>query len=259
MKQHIIILLISAMVFSSQSKDLSTAFKDKQQRYPRVRTAMLEKDSSLRKLFTDRNLVYPPQKLFIRVFKQEKVLEVWTFSASDSKFKKVRDYTICRTSGNLGPKRREGDLQIPEGFYHIDRFNPKSSFYLSLGINYPNRSDQILGKKGNLGGDIFLHGGCATIGCIPITDDYIKEVYWLAVQAKSNGQSKIPVHIFPAKLDNRTMAQLKKSFSDNDILIKFWENLQIGYEWFEKTRSLPAISVNQHGVYQFSSISKKRI
>jgi murein L,D-transpeptidase YafK len=254
MKQHIVILLISAMIFSSQSKDPST-FKDKQQRYPRVRTAMLEKDSLLRKLFAGQGLVYPPHNLFIRVFKQEKVLEVWTFSASDSKFKKVRDYPICRTSGSLGPKRREGDLQIPEGFYHIDRFNPKSSFYLSLGINYPNRSDQILGKKGDLGGDIFLHGGCVTVGCIPITDDYIKEVYWLAVQAKAEGQSKIPVHIFPTKLDNHTMAQFKKTSAENETLIKFWENLQIGYEWFEKHRNLPKISVNSDGIYQFSTSS----
>lgn len=251
MQQHIVILLISAMIFSCQSKDPST-FKDKQQRYPRVRTAMLEKDSSLRKLFANQGLAYPPQNLFIRVFKKEKIVEVWTFSASDTIFKKVRDYPICRTSGNLGPKRREGDLQIPEGFYHIDRFNPKSSFYLSLGINYPNQSDKILGKKGDLGGDIFLHGGCATIGCVPITDDYIKEVYWLAVQAKSNSQSKIPVHIFPAKLDNHMMAQLKESFSGNEMLIKFWENLKIGYEWFEKTRRLPVISVDRYGVYQFT-------
>ena len=255
MKQHIVILLISAMVFSSQSKDPSTTFKDKQQRYPRVRTAMLEKDSSLRKLFADRGLVYPPHNLFIRVFKQEKVLEVWTFAASDSNFKKVRDYAICRTSGNLGPKRREGDLQIPEGFYHIDRFNPKSSFYLSLGINYPNRSDQILGKKGDLGGDIFLHGGCVTVGCIPITDDYIKEVYWLAAQATSNGQAKIPVHIFPTKLDIDKIKQLKKKYATQETLIKFWENLQTGYQWFEKHRNLPKISVNSDGIYQFSTSS----
>ena len=222
-----------------------------------MRTAIKEKDAPLRKLFANQGLAYPPQNLFIRVFKKEKSVEVWTFSASDTIFKKVRDYPICRTSGNLGPKRREGDLQIPEGFYHIDRFNPNSNFYLSLGINYPNRSDKILGKKGDLGGDIFLHGGCVTIGCIPITDKYIKEVYWLAVQAKSKGQSKIPVHIFPAKLDNHMMTQLKETFSDNKMLIKFWENLKIGYEWFEKSRKLPAISVDRYGVYQFTDPTSK--
>ena len=187
----------------------------------------------------DKGLIYPPQILFIRVFKQEKVLEVWTLSRSDGIFKKIFDYPICRTSGILGPKRREGDLQIPEGFYYIERFNPKSNFYLSLGINYPNHSDQIFGKKGNLGGDIFLHGGCATIGCIPITDEYIKEVYLLAVQTKSNGQEKIPVHIFPAKLDRPMMTQLRKTYNADATLVRFWENLQIGYQWFEKHRNLP--------------------
>ena len=254
MKQHIVILITSAMIFSCQSADIQT-FKDKQLKYSRVQTAMKEKDVPLRKLFANRGFVYPPQNIFIRIFKKEKIVEIWAFSAPEAVFKKVRDYTICRTSGNLGPKRREGDLQIPEGFYHIDRFNPKSSFYLSLGINYPNRSDQILGKKGDLGGDIFLHGGCATIGCIPITDDYIKEVYWLAVQAKSKGQSKIPVHIFPTKLDIGTIKHLKKKYATQETLIKFWENLQIGYQWFEKHRNLPKISVNSDVIYELSTSS----
>ena len=251
MKHGIVILTISFMISSCQPTNTRT-FKEEQQNHPRVQTAIKEKDGQLRKLFANQGLAYPPQNLFIRVFKKEKIVEVWTFSASDTIFKKVRDYPICRTSGNLGPKRREGDLQIPEGFYHIDRFNPNSNFYLSLGINYPNRSDKIWGKKGDLGGDIFLHGGCVTIGCIPITDEYIKEIYWLAVQAKAEGQTKIPVHIFPAKLDNHMMTQLKESFSGNEMLIKFWENLKIGYEWFEKSRRLPVISVDRYGAYQFT-------
>ena len=163
----------------------------------------------------------------------------------------MKHYAVCRTSGNLGPKRREGDFQIPEGFYYIDRFNPRSNFYLSLGINYPNRSDQILGKRDEPGSDIFIHGGCVTVGCIPITDEYIKEVYWVAVQAKSNGHAKIPVHIFPTKLDARAIAQLKSVFPNDDTRINFWQNLQIGYNWFERSRRLPTISVNQQGMYQF--------
>lgn len=256
MKQFIAIILLSTPLFSCLSNEVER-FKDKQLQYPRVRAAMLEKDDILRKRFEGQGLVYPPENLFIRAFKREKVLEVWTFSSTDSTYKKVHDYPICRTSGRLGPKRREGDLQIPEGFYNIDRFNPKSNFYLSLGINYPNRADQILGVKGNLGGDIFLHGGCVTIGCIPITDEYIKEVYWLAVQAKSNGQAKIPVHVFPTKLDNDSMKQLKKNTSADETLIGFWENLQSGYQWFETHHKLPNISVNLDGTYRFSAPTAK--
>ena len=256
MKHYLIVSLSFMTIFSCQLTEPQT-FKDKQQRYSRVQTAFEEKDNLLRTLFVDQGNPYPPQKLFIRVFKQEKILEVWAFSTPDAVFKLVKRYTICRTSGNLGPKRREGDLQIPEGFYFIDRFNPKSNFYLSLGINYPNQADKILGRKGELGGDIFIHGGCVTIGCIPITDEYIKEIYWLAVQAKSNGQTKIPVHIFPTKLSEPTMAGLKSTFPNDNTLINFWENLKIGYNWFEQKRKLPSISINRDGTYQFSDSSKE--
>lgn len=254
MKLYLVFSLTFTMICVCQPTSPQN-FADKQRRSPRVRAAFEEKDGSLRSLFADQGIPYPPQQLFIRIFKQEKILEVWAFSTSDAVFKLVKHYPICRTSGNLGPKRREGDLQIPEGFYHIDRFNPKSNFYLSLGINYPNQADRVLGTKGNLGGDVFIHGGCATIGCVPITDEYIKEVYWLAVQAKSNGHSKIPVHIFPTKLDDRTMTRLKSTFPNNDTLINFWKNLKIGYNWFEKSRKLSKISVNRQGVYQFSDPS----
>ena len=142
-------------------------------------------------------------------------------------------------------------------FIILNRFNPKSNFYLSLGINYPNRSDQVLGTKGKLGGDIFIHGGCVTIGCIPITDDAIKEVYWLAVQAKSNGHAKIPVHIFPTKLDDATLAKLKRDFPSNGTLITCWKNMQIGYNWFERERKLPTISVSRRGTYQFLDASEE--
>ena len=251
MKGYLIVSLSFMMTFSCQFTKPRT-FKDKQQRYSRVQTAFEEKDSQLRSLFADQGIPYPPQKLFIRVFKQEKILEAWAFSTSDAVFRLVKRYAICRTSGNLGPKRREGDLQIPEGFYFIDRFNPKSNFYLSLGINYPNQADKILGRKGELGGDIFIHGGCVTIGCVPVTDEYIKEVYWLAVQAKSNGQAKIPVHIFPTKLDDHAMARLQNTFPNDDTVINFWKNLKIGYNRFEQERRLPIISINRDGTYQFS-------
>ncbi|MDE0014660.1 MAG: hypothetical protein OXU51_00620 [Candidatus Poribacteria bacterium] len=254
MKLHIVLSLTFIMICACQLTDPQN-FADKQRRYPRVRAAFEEKDGPLRSLFAAQGIPYPPRKLFIRVFKQEKILEVWAFSTSDAVFKFVKHYPLCRTSGNLGPKRREGDLQIPEGFYYIDRFNPKSNFHLSLGINYPNQADRILGKKGELGGDIFIHGGCVTIGCVPITDEYIREVYWLAAQAKSNGHSKIPVHIFPTKLDEQTMERLKTTFPNDETLINFWKNLKIGYNWFEKSRELPKISVNRQGVYQFSDPS----
>lgn len=245
------ILLTIATISSCQSSETLT-FIEKQQTHPRVQTAIEEKDDLLRRLFEGQRLTYPPKNVYIRVFKREKILEVWIYNNADTIYKKVNEYTICRTSGDLGPKRQEGDFQIPEGFYYIDRFNPESNFYLSLGINYPNQSDRIMGKQADLGSDIFIHGGCVTVGCIPLTDDKIKEVYWLAVQAKSNGQQKIPVHIFPAKLDNTMMSHLQKTFPKNDGLIDFWTVLKVCYDWFETHKKIPEITVNREGIYQFS-------
>lgn len=245
-----VIILVSCMLVSCESKE-DQSFKEKQLTYPRVQFAHREKDVQLQNLFEKKDYEYPPQNIYVRVFKDERILEVWTKRNVDETYKKVRDYKFCATSGKLGPKRQEGDLQIPEGFYYIDRFNPNSNFFLSLGINYPNKSDKILGVKGNLGGDIFIHGGCATIGCIPITDDKVMEVYWLAVQAKSNGQEKIPVHIFPTKLDNTSFNRLKNRFQHDEGLIQFWSNLKIGHDWFVEHGNLPEITVDKQGVYHF--------
>ncbi len=178
----------------------STSFKQEQMRYPRVRDAYQKKGAACKRLFCEKNFAYPPKQIFIRVFKKEKTLEVWNLFEPDATYHLMKKYPICGISGFPGPKRKEGDCQVPEGFYHIDRFNPESQFHLSLGINYPNASDAILGQPGNLGGNIFIHGGCATIGCIPMSDDWIKEIYVLCVEAKDNGQPHIPVHIFPMRL-----------------------------------------------------------
>ena len=245
------IILVSSMLLTCKSTENYT-FREKQLTHPRVQFAQREKDIRLQNLFEKLGYEYPPQNIFIRIFKDEQKLEVWTKRKVDKTYKKVCDYEFCASSGKLGPKRQEGDLQIPEGFYYIDRFNPNSNFFLSLGINYPNKSDKILGVKGNLGGDIFIHGGCATIGCIPITDDKIMEVYWLAVQAKSNGEEKIPVHIFPSRLDNSSFNRLKNSYQNDERLIQFWSNLKIGHDWFVEHGYLPEIRVDSQGEYHFS-------
>jgi murein L,D-transpeptidase YafK len=161
----------------------------------------------------------------------------------------LKEYPFCNSSGALGPKRRQGDGQIPEGFYHIDRFNPLSNFHLSLGINYPNQADRIRGGSGDLGGDIFIHGGCVTIGCVPITDELIKEVYLIAVEAKTAGQGRIPVHIFPARMGAKGMRQLEGAASGNQELLDFWRNLKSGYDSFEQNRRLPSVTVDRQGRY----------
>jgi murein L,D-transpeptidase YafK len=189
-------------------------------------------------------------QLFLRAFKKERQLEVWVKEADDGKFKLLHTYSFCATSGTLGPKRKEGDLQIPEGIYQINHFNPQSNFYLSLGINYPNASDKILSDKRRPGGSIYIHGNCVTIGCIPITDEKIKELYILAVEARNSGQQMIPVHIFPTRLTDAGIAELLSKYASSGHK-HFWRNLKTISDDFEKTNRLTPVKVSRAGEYVF--------
>lgn len=226
-------------------------FKTAQAKYERVRKAYEEKEKNLKDLYKEKGVNFYSQQIFLRAFKEEEELELWARSNSTDKFTLIKTYPICSSSGDLGPKRMQGDRQVPEGFYHIDRFNPQSSFHLSLGISYPNASDRILGNK-NPGGDIFIHGSCVTIGCLPLTDHLIKEVYLLAVEARNNGQSKIPVHIFPFRMKEDLFAKFKARNSDDASLIHFWENIQSGFNYFEKNKTLPKVVIEPNGKYKFN-------
>ena len=223
------------------------SFKMTQQKAARVKTAYSEKWQGL-KADLKKDGISENYDMFLRVFKKEEVVEVWLQSKDAKEFKLFKTYSICASSGVLGPKRKQGDGQVPEGFYSIAVFNPYSSYHLSLGISYPNASDKIIGK-GNLGGDIMIHGNCVTIGCMPLTDNYIKEVYILAVEAKNNGQSTIPVHIFPAKLDDKGMDFLN---TEDPKQLSFWINLKTGYDIFDKSKKLPKVTVDKTGKYLFS-------
>jgi murein L,D-transpeptidase YafK len=227
----------------------STPFKQAQLKNVRVKSAYTEKEQTVREYFPEKRLPAGSFNIFMRAFKKEKIVEVWVKYNGSDRFIHLKDYDICATSGVLGPKRKEGDLQVPEGVYQINHFNPQSNFHLSLGINYPNASDKILSDPKHPGGAIYIHGNCVTIGCIPLTDDKIKELYVLAVEARNSGQEKIPVHIFPARLDDAGMQALRSAYSNDPVRISFWENLKTIYEDFEGTKKLKVIKVNSKGGY----------
>jgi murein L,D-transpeptidase YafK len=224
------------------------SFKDTQLKGSRVKTAYDEKESIVKQYFADKKLSMDKFQLFLRAFKKEQILEVWIKEKNKDQFSLLHTYDFCSSSGTLGPKRKEGDLQIPEGVYHINHFNPISNFYLSLGINYPNESDKILSDKKHPGGAIYIHGNCVTIGCIPITDEKIKELYVITVEAKNGGQDKIPVHIFPTKLDVNGIDLLRKETADIET-IRFWENLQSVYTDFQSSKKLKSVKVDKTGRY----------
>lgn len=226
------------------------SFKEAQLKHSRVRSAYEEKEQFLKSLFKEKKLSYSGFQLFLRVFKKEQTLEVWIKEKAKEEFILLHTYAFCSTSGTLGPKRKEGDLQIPEGIYHINHFNPLSNFHLSIGVSYPNASDKILGDKQHPGGSIYIHGNCVTIGCIPITDDKIKELYVLAVEARNNGQDKIPLHIFPDRLELGSPEKLAQDNNVNEKVEGFWKNLQPIYLDFKVTKKVKAVSVNNKGEYQ---------
>ena len=153
-------------------------------------------------------------------------------------------------SGAIGPKRSEGDNQVPEGFYYINEFNPASNYHLSLGLNYPNASDKVLSDVKNPGGDIYIHGNCVSTGCIAIQDAPIEEVYLIASMAKTGGLDFIPVHIFPVKYDvQKSLDYLTESIKGNQVIHKFILNIKSVFDYFEEKKQLPVILVNKKGDY----------
>jgi murein L,D-transpeptidase YafK len=223
-------------------------FLDEQRKYQRFKLAEKEKGEFIDSLFTRKGLTVAHSVLYLRVFKYNAQIELWARDRDQLNYQLVRTYKICASSGDLGPKRRIGDGQVPEGAYVIRNFNPVSSFYLSLGLNYPNQSDRIAGKGNHLGGDIFIHGDCVTIGCMPIQDYFIKELYAICVYARDNGQKEIPVHIFPTRMDDRGMKFLADNYPDN-ALQGFWKSIRPIYLLFEQKHELPVVSIDKKGNY----------
>jgi hypothetical protein len=144
----------------------------------------------------------------------------------------------------------EGDYQVPEGFYYINEFNPNSNYHLSLGINYPNLSDKMLSDSLRPGAGIYIHGSCVSVGCIPITDEGIDELYILAAMARSQGQDYIPVHIFPVRYNvQRSVNYLNNLAKDDPALKKFESRLEDAFDYFDKFKQLPVIMISDSGDY----------
>lgn len=211
----------------------------------RVKRARELKSDDLKAMFKSTGLSYPPRRVFIRAYKQERKLELWASNKASGKLTLVKTYAIAAMSGKLGPKRKEGDLQVPEGLYHIDRFNPFSQFRLSLGLNYPNASDRVRGDKDHPGSDIFIHGDKKSIGCLAMTDEMIDEIYLCALDARSAGQSKIPVFIFPMKMSVENLQGVERLAPQH---MSFWKELAPFDRAFDKDHAVPSFNVTS-GAY----------
>lgn len=180
----------------------------------------------------------PQSPIFVRIFKQESELELWKQRA-DGRFYLFRTYPICNWSGDIGPKRRKGDKQSPEGFYTVAKWqmNPNSSFHLAFNLGYPNAYDKAHGRTGDF---LMVHGRCKSAGCYAMTDALIEEIYALAREAFAGGQKKFEVHAFPFRMTDANLARYRKNPN-----YAFWKTLKEGYDYFEITHRPPKVVVCQ--------------
>src|SRR6266852_4016350 len=172
--------------------------------------------------------------MLVRLFKQEAELEVWKQDRS-GRFALLKTYPICRWSGDLGPKVREGDRQAPEGFYSISpgQMNPQSAYYLSFNTGYPNAFDKALGRSGS---QLMVHGDCSSRGCYAMTDEQIAEIYSLGRESFFGGQRAFQLQAYPFKMTPLNMAKHR-----NNPNMPFWKMIKEGYDHFEVTRQEPKV------------------
>jgi murein L,D-transpeptidase YafK len=173
--------------------------------------------------------------ILVRIFKEEAELEVWKQDTT-GRFQFLKTYPICRWSGDLGPKFREGDGQAPEGFYTVTpaMMNPNSSFYLSINLGYPNRFDKANDRDGSF---LMIHGDCWSIGCYAMTDEQISEIYSLARDAFA-GRPSFQVQAYPFRMTPANLARHR-----NNRNLAFWQMLKIGNDHFETTHLEPKVNV----------------
>ena len=218
----------------------------------RVADARGRRAAHLAAMFADAGVPYPARAIHLQAFKREGRLELWALPRADAAFRLVHTYPILRASGRLGPKRREGDGQVPEGFYVVDRFNPRSLFHLSLGLDYPNASDRLLTTDpAHPGSDVFIHGNAVSAGCLAMGDAAAEEIYLAAWDARDAAGGGPSVFIFPCRMDEANwQAVLAPACVGRPELQTLWSALRSGYDIFERTRQLPTIRTDAQGHYR---------
>ncbi len=181
--------------------------------------------------------------MLIRAFKKEAELEIWKQKA-DGHYVYLKTFPMCRWSGQLGPKVREGDRQVPEGFYAVTpgQMNPNSAYYLSFNVGYPNAYDRVWGHTG---GSIMVHGICSSAGCFSMTDKQIEEIYAIARESFAGGQRAIQMQSLPFRMTAENLAKHRL-----DPNMAFWRELKKGSDYFDVSKLEPPVGVcNKHYVF----------
>jgi murein L,D-transpeptidase YafK len=181
--------------------------------------------------------------ILARIFKEESEMEVWKQSR-DGQFVLLKTYPICRWSGDLGPKKKQGDRQAPEGFYTITpgQMNPASNYYLAFNTGFPNTYDRAMGYTGS---DLMVHGDCSSRGCYAMTDEQIQEIYALARESFFGGQKAFQLQAYPFRMTALNMAKHR-----NNPNFAFWKMLKEGYDHFNAAHQEPKVAVcDRHYVF----------
>jgi murein L,D-transpeptidase YafK len=185
----------------------------------------------------------PSAPTLIRTYKKEAELEIWKMK-SDGEYALLKTYPMCRWSGQLGPKKREGDMQVPEGFYTIapGQMNPTSHYYLSFNVGYPNAYDRAYDRTG---GNVMVHGVCSSAGCFSMTDEQVADIYAIARESFAGGQREIQLQSYPFHMTAENLAKFRL-----DPNIAFWKELKNGSDHFEVTKAEPPVLVcGKHYVF----------
>lgn len=236
---HILIILTAALLSGCDvpvTQSISDTNKAENQAIDHHKTSMRFEDDS---------------PVFIRITKTQSpsnasgVLEMFK-RVNDGTFQHYKSWDICKYSGALGPKLREGDRQSPEGFYFVKpaQMNPDSSYHLSFNLGFPNAYDRAHGRTGSF---LMVHGDCVSIGCYAMTDAGIEDIYGEMEAAFAGGQPFIRVHIFPFPMTDMNMTA-----SRNNPNRAFWENLKTGWDLFEASQIPPNVTVSGRA-YRFST------
>jgi murein L,D-transpeptidase YafK len=218
----LVVVLLSSTAFSAD-------------RVTKVRAARL---ADLKALVEKAGLPYPVAEVYVRVLKAEREVELWASGKRGDPMVLIKTYAICAASGEPGPKRQEGDLQVPEGLYEVSEFNPTSSYHLALKVSYPNASDRVrTTDAAHPGGLIYMHGKCASIGCIAIEDAQIEEVYLTSLDATGK---PVRIDLFPARLTKEWLAA-----PSGEAHREFWGELLPAFEQFEAKHRPVAFTVDK--------------
>jgi murein L,D-transpeptidase YafK len=212
-------------------------------RFPQTRDLLATPSTPIEQRLREKGFALG-QAVLLRIFKEEGELEVWL--RSSDRYALFAIYPICKWSGALGPKLREGDGQSPEGYYFAStkQLLPNSRYHRAINTGFPNAYDKHHGRTGSV---LMIHGSCVSIGCFAMTDAGIDDIYKLVEAALLQGSEQIEMHLYPFRLNEENFTRHAAS-----PWAPFWKNLAEGDVLFQQSKQ-PLQVFNCNGVYGFNT------